>query len=85
MGKLRNLEQRRDILVRRSIAQRALVSLRVQPAAKGLGAVDRAIAFARAHPVLTGAAAAGLVLIGPRFIARWLLRAAPLYSLIRRL
>lgn len=81
---LRRLQARRGTLVARSEVHRARLSARIAPAVRRLAAADRLLATLRAHPVVTGAAAAGLLLIGPQNLLRWALRLAPFYALLRR-
>jgi len=43
------------------------------------------VATLRSHPVAAAIAAIGLVLVGPRTVLRWAVRAGSLYSLLARL
>lgn len=85
ISRLRRLQARREALVARSAAQRAHITAALAPAVRKLATADRLVATLRAHPMVTGAAAAGLILIGPHNVLRWTLRLAPFYSLLRSL
>jgi len=82
---LRELQGRREALVVRSTLQRTRISGRLAPAARALAAADRVVATLRSHPVAAAIAAIGLVLVGPRTVLRWAVRAGSLYSLLARL
>ena len=82
---LRELQDRRETLVVRSALQRARISARLTPAARALAAADCVAATLRAHPMAAGIAAIGVVLVGPRKLLRWAVRAGALYSLLARL
>jgi hypothetical protein len=69
-GLLRGLRERRLSLVERSRAQRTGLAARFVPLARKLGTVDRIVARLRAHPVLSGLAAAGVVALFPRAMLR---------------
>jgi hypothetical protein len=85
MAMIRDLARRREALVLRSGLQRAEIAAQLSPAARKLAAVDRVTATLRAHPVMAGVAATGLALIGPRRLLRWVMRVAPIYSLLSRI
>lgn len=82
---MRELAQRRRLLVARSAAQRLEIAGALAPFTGRLSAVDRTIAAVRAHPVIAVVAAGVLALIGPRVLLRWAARLIPVYSLLRRL
>jgi hypothetical protein len=81
----RELRDRRKALVSLSTAQRNAVGARLAPARRSLAAADRVTAALRAHPVAAGLAAAAIALAGPRRLLRWIVRVAPVYSLLSRL
>jgi hypothetical protein len=81
---LRRIEARREALVSRSGQQRAQVAARLAPGVRLLAAGDRLAATVRSHPILAVLVAAGAALVGARSPWRWLLRAVPLYALLRR-
>lgn len=81
---MRELGHRRAALFARSGVQRACIAARLAPAARRLAAADRFAAALRAHPVMTGIAATGLALIGPRRLMRWAMRLVPIYALLAR-
>lgn len=85
MSMVRRLEARRHALVMRSTVQRDRIAAQLQPAARRLAAGDRVVAALRAHPVIAGVAATGLALAGPRTLLRWVVRLAPIYSLLRHI
>ena len=81
---LRELAQRKRALATRSAAQRAAIAAALQPAAGRLAALDRIVAAVRQRPLLFSAAAVALVLLGPRRLLPWALRAMPFIVLLRR-
>jgi hypothetical protein len=56
----------------------------LQPAARGLGALDRVLAVVRARPFVISLATAAFVILGPRRLLPWVLRVAPFVTLLRR-
>lgn len=80
IGRLRELEMRRALLVARSELQRAALAVTVAPLARPLAALDRAVASVRAHPLLAALAGGAFALLGPRRLLAW-----AAYSLVRRL
>jgi hypothetical protein len=80
----RALARKRQALVVRSREQRADLAFAAQPAARGIAMADRVSSFVRARPLAVTLAAAALVALGPRKLAVWGLRLAPLLSLLRR-
>ena len=82
--RLRHLAQRKQALAARSAAQRAALAAQLQPAAGRLAALDRIVQAVRQRPLLFSAAAVALVLLGPRRLLPWSLRAAPFVALLRR-
>ena len=84
IGRLRELAQRKQALAARSAAQRAALAADLRPMAGGLAALDRIVRAVRRRPFLFSAAAVALVLLGPRRLLPWALRAAPFIALLRR-
>ena len=84
IGRLRDLAQRKQALAARSAAQRAALAADLQPVAGRLAALDRIVQAVRRRPFLFSAAAVALVLLGPRRLLPWALRAAPFIALLRR-
>jgi len=84
IGMLRELAQRKQALAARSAAQRAAIAADLQPVAGRLAALDRIVQAVRQRPFLFSAAAVALVLLGPRRLLPWALRAAPFIALLRR-
>jgi len=84
IGRLRELDLRRMLLVERSGAERAALGTAAAPLVRRLAAVDRVVASVRAHPVLAAAAVGAVALLGPRRLLAWVARAAALYSLLAR-
>jgi hypothetical protein len=84
IGRLRELELRRSLLVARSDAQRAALAVAVIPLARPLVAFDRVVAAVRSHPVLAGLAVGGLALLGRNRLLAWAARAALALSVLRR-
>ncbi len=82
---LGKLARRREALVALSTAQRGEIAAALAPAARRLGAADRALQALRTHPLLVIAVAAAVLgYIGPRRLLVWAARALPVYSLLRR-
>ena len=84
IGRLRELAQRKQALAARSAAQRAEIAAALQPVAGRLAALDRIVQAVRRRPLLFSVAALALVLLGPRRLLPWALRAAPFLALLRR-
>lgn len=84
IGRLRQLAQRKQALAARSQAQRAALAAALRPAAGRLAALDRIVQAVRQRPLLFAAAAVALVLLGPRRLLPWALRAIPFVALLRR-
>jgi hypothetical protein len=84
IGRLRELARRKQALAARSAAQRATLAAALQPVASRLAMLDRIVQSVRQRPVLVAAAAVALVLLGPRRLLPWALRAAPFIALLRR-
>lgn len=84
IGSLRDLAQRKQALAARSAAQRAALTAALQPVAGRLAMLDRIVQVVRQRPILFSAAAVALVLLGPRRLLPWALRAAPFIALLRR-
>jgi hypothetical protein len=80
----RALAERRQALIALSREQRAGLTAMLQPTARGLGMLDRALAAVRARPFVISLAAAAFVVLGPRRLLPWVLRVAPFVSLLRR-
>jgi len=81
----RALAERRHALIALSREQRAALTAALQPAARGLGMLDRVLAAVQARPFVISLAAAALVVLGPRRMLPWVLRIAPIVTLLRRL
>ena len=81
---MRELAQRKQALSARSAAQRAALAAALQPVAGRLATLDRIVQVVRRRPFLFSAAAVALVLLGPRRLLPWALRAAPFIALLRR-
>jgi len=84
IGRLRELEVRRMVLVERSAAERAAIAAAASPLARKAAAIDRIVASVRAHPILAIAAAAAVAL-GRGRLLDWVTRGAAAYSLLRRI
>jgi len=84
IGRVRELAQRRQVLVARAAVQRAELAGALQPAVRRLAALDRLVAAVRQRPVMVTVAIAAVVLLGPRRLLHWALRALPLFALLRR-
>lgn len=79
------LARRRQELIERSSAQRAALVAEAQPLMHKAGALDRFITSVRQHPIVTGLAAAAVVLLGARQVLALGSRALTLYALFRHL
>jgi len=84
IGRLRQLAKHKQALAARSEAQRAALAAALRPAASRLAALDRIVQAVRQRPFLVAAAALALVLLGPRRLLPWALRAIPFIALLRR-
>jgi len=84
IGRARELARRRQALAARAAVQRAELAGALQPVVRRLAALDRVVAALRERPLMVVAAAAALVLLGPRRLLRWALRVFPLVALLRR-
>ncbi len=79
-----SLAERREELVVRSAAQRAALVADAGPLISKAEAADRILAKLRRYPVVIGAVAAGVALLGSRRIFDLASRALTLYALLRR-
>jgi hypothetical protein len=84
IGRIRELAQRRQALAARAAVQRAELAGALRPALHRLAALDRLVAAVRHRPVMVSVATAAVVLLGPRRLLHWALRALPLFALLRR-
>lgn len=80
----RALAKRRHALAALSREQRAGLMMAVQPAARGLAALDRVLAVVRARPFVVSLATAAFVILGPRRLLPWVVRLAPFATFLRR-
>jgi hypothetical protein len=80
-----DLARRRQELIDRSSLQRAALVAEARPLLDKAGALDRVIASVRQHPVFSGLAAVGIVLLGARQVLALGSRALTLYALFRSL
>ena len=78
------LAQRREELVARSTAQRAVLVANAEPLVRKAAAADRILTKMHRYPVVIGAVAAGVALLGSRRIFDLASRALTLYALLRR-
>jgi hypothetical protein len=85
IGRLREIQVRRMVLVERSTAERAAIAAAASTFTRKLAAVDRIAASVRAHPFLAIAAAGAVALAGRSRLINWVLRGATVYSLLRRI
>jgi len=72
--KMRELEQRRELLLARIALQRVRVSLELHNLEQPIKMVDRGIAvvhYLKAHPLLVAAGVAAFTVVGRRRIAAW--------------
>jgi hypothetical protein len=72
--KVREIEQRRELLLARIALQRVRVELELRNLEQPIKIVDRGIAvvhYLKAHPVLVAAGVAALTVVGRRRIAAW--------------
>ena len=84
MSRMQTLAQRRDELVARSSVQRSALVAAAAPIARRAAAADRALAYVRAHPLLSVAVVGAVALLGPRKLLELGTRAVALYALIKR-
>jgi hypothetical protein len=84
MNRLQTLAQRREELVARSGAQRSALVAAAAPIARRAATADRALAYVRAHPVLSSVVVGAVMLLGPRKLLELGTRAVALYALIKR-
>ena len=84
MNRLQTLAQRRLELVERSRAQRATLIAAAAPFTEKAAAVDRLVASARRHPVVTMLGAGAVVLLASKRLFGLATRLLTLYALIRR-
>jgi len=78
------LVQRRRELVARSAAQRAELVRNADPLLTKAAALDRVVTRVRDYPLITGAVAAGIVLLGSQRIFDLASRLLTVYALLRR-
>jgi YqjK-like protein len=69
-------------LIERSTAQRAALLAALQPVAQKAAAVDRAVGYVRAYPILSSVVVGAVAVLGPRKILELGTRAAALYALL---
>ena len=81
---LQDLAQRRLELVERSAVQRAAVVSGVEPLLRKAAAVDRMVASARRHPVVTVLGAAAVALLASRKGFDIATRVLAIYALFKR-
>lgn len=81
---MQTLAQRRDELVARSSAQRGALVAAAAPIARRAATADRALAYVRAHPLLSVVVVGAVALLGPRKLLELGTRAVALYALIKR-
>jgi hypothetical protein len=81
---LQDLAQRRLELVERSTAQRAAVVSGVEPLLHKAAALDRMVASARRHPVVTVLGAAAVALLASRKVFDLATRVLAIYALFKR-
>ena len=84
MSRMQTLAQRRDELVARSSVQRSALVAAAAPIARRAATADRALAYVRAHPLLSVAVVGAVALLGPRKLLELGTRAVALYALIKR-
>lgn len=84
MSRMQTLAQRRDELVARSSAQRGALVAAAAPIARRAATADRALAYVRAHPLLSVVVVGAVALLGPRKLLELGTRAVALYALIKR-
>lgn len=79
----RDLRQRREQLVARSVALRRDMTAAAGPIAARAARVDRVLAVAHRHPLLTTVVALALAALVPRPSLTWLRRGMAIYTLLR--
>jgi hypothetical protein len=84
VNRIQTLAQRRLELVERSAAQRASLLAAAAPLTDKAAAVDRLVAAARRHPVVTMLGAGAVALLASRRLFGFATRLLTLYALIRR-
>lgn len=84
MSRLQTLAQRREELVARSSVQRSALVAAAAPIARRAATADRALAYVRAHPLLSAVVVGAVALLGPRKLLELGTRAVALYALIKR-
>ena len=84
MNSLQSLAQRRLELVERSSAQRAALIAGAAPLLDKAATIDRLVASARRHPVVTMLGAGAVVLLASKRLFGFATRLLTLYTLIRR-
>lgn len=84
MSRLQTLAQRREELVARSSVQRSALVAAAAPIARRAATADRALAYVRAHPLLSVVVVGAVALLGPRKLLELSTRAVALYALIKR-
>lgn len=84
MSRLQTLAQRREELVARSSVQRSALVAAAAPIARRAATADRALAYVRAHPLLSVVVVGAVALLGPRKLLELGTRAVALYALIKR-
>lgn len=84
MSRMQTLAQRRDELVARSSVQRSALVAAAAPIARRAATADRALAYVRAHPLLSVVVVGAVALLGPRKLLELGTRAVALYALIKR-
>ena len=84
MNRIQTLAQRRLELVERSRAQRATLIAAAAPLTEKAATLDRLVAAARRHPVVTMLGAGAVVLLASKRMFGLATRLLTLYALIRR-
>ena len=84
MSRMQTLAQRRDELVARSSVQRSALVAAAAPIARRAATADRALAYVRAHPLLSVVVVGAVALLGPRKLLELGTRAVALDALIKR-
>ena len=80
----RSLAARREELVGRSAAQRAVLIESAAPLLRKAEALDRTVQRVRRYPIVTALGALAVVMLGSRKIFEIAARAFTLYALLRR-
>ena len=84
MNRIQTLAQRRLELLERSAAQRAALLAAAAPLTEKAAAVDRLVAAARRHPIVTVLGAGAVALLASKRLFGFATRLLTLYALIRR-